>query len=196
MICGNHAIKVECTLRHLVWSAALPVYRSVSGAALIWLLSVSQIQSSHAGEVGAIQSFPNRYCRILTYIVKDLSGHARATVLENEEPVIYLDAFRSKDAAYSRFLLAHECCHHTRGHLKRLQRYRRQGALLMLARTNHSLELDADCCAATILREEGDEAAIKAGQRVMEGYGVRPTGRRYPAGLLRASVIGQCGKSN
>lgn len=163
---------------------------------LVWFLSAFQVRSSVAGEVISPQPLSNAYCNITTYVATNIAGHARATLLRNGKPVIYLNAVQSKDAAYSRFLLAHECCHHTRGHLKRLQVLRNQGALLMLSKTNRSLELDADCCAATMLHLKGDGTAIEAARRVMTAYGVRPTGQRYPAGSLRASIIGQCGKSN
>lgn len=100
------------------------------------------------------------------------------------------------DPAYRDFLMAHECCHHTRGHLKRMIRKGQERALLDLSFVSRSLELDADCCAAVALTKTGRHRAIREAARRMRFYGAKPTGSGgYPAGDLRAMLIEQCAAS-
>ena len=151
------------------------------------------VNESAAGEIKPPQRISNAYCSVPTYVLPKVTGHARAALQPNGQPVIHLDAGKSSDTAYARFLLAHECCHHTRRHLQQLQEHRKRGVLLMLSRLNWRLELDADCCAAAILREKKDHKALQSARRVMSAYGAGPTGPRYPGGSVRASIIKKCG---
>lgn len=121
-----------------------------------------------------------------------LSLISRSLIRQDGTPVIYMTRQISQASPFGRFLLAHECCHHTRGHLKRLQIKRRHGAMLLFNLSNRQTELDADCCAAVLLRERGDTAGIRQAKEKMSKFGVRPTGPSYPAGDTRVSIIGRC----
>ena len=136
----------------------------------------------------AQEKIDNPYCEIATYVRRDVAGQARAFIRPDGTPIIYIGAGLKPDSPYLRFLLAHECCHHTRGHLKHLQAKRRKGATLLFTMSNKQTELDADCCAAVTLSRMGDLAAISAAQQTMAGYGGSPTGPSYPSGLTRVSI--------
>lgn len=97
------------------------------------------------------------------------------------------------DRAYRNFLMAHECCHHTRGHLLRLKQMGKRNALLSVYGNNGSFELDADCCAAISLTKAGRSDAVTVAARRMRSFGAMPTGGSgYPSGDRRADLIEQC----
>ncbi|HKJ60438.1 MAG TPA: hypothetical protein VKA94_00380 [Hyphomicrobiales bacterium] len=139
----------------------------------------------------------NPFCSIETYIQQDLKTQGRALIEPDGKASIQIGPEEAAgDPAYRDFLMAHECCHHLRGHLERLQRKGREKALLDLSFVNRSLELDADCCAAVALERSGRHRAIREPARRMRKYGVKPTGTGgYPAGDLRARLIEQCAAS-
>jgi len=141
----------------------------------------------------AMQQIKNPFCSVTTLVVPKLADQARASMLPNGEPVIYLARRSTSDPAYMRFLLAHECCHHTRGHVKRLYKaMAHKGPILMVGRAMVQIELDADCCAARALARLREHRAIKAAEQVMSGYGNRPTGSNHPRGNARKAVIMKC----
>jgi hypothetical protein len=139
----------------------------------------------------------NPFCSIRTYVQHDLNTQGRALIEPDGSASIQIGREEAAgDPAYRDFLMAHECCHHLRGHLERLKEKGRQRALLDLSFVNRSLELDADCCAAVALERAGRRSAIREAARRMRIYGVRPTGSGgYPAGELRARFIEQCAAS-
>lgn len=155
---------------------------------------------------------PNAYCSVPTFALPSVAGQARAVLEGGEKPIILIDGTIARSDPYARFLLAHECCHHQRGHLVRLKERSRQQelagrsdapaeagphtALSAFSSTDaqQSMELDADCCAATLLAERDDAEAVGAAAAAMEAYGAMPTGASYPAGRQRARIIAQCGK--
>lgn len=135
----------------------------------------------------------NPYCSITTVVVPPFPGQARAWMLRSGEPIIYLGKTALTNPSYKRFLLAHECCHHSRGHVKRLYRaMTRNGRILTITRSMIQIELDADCCAAKTLARAKDLSAIGAAENIMGRYGKRPTGPRYPRGSARKAVIANC----
>jgi hypothetical protein len=136
----------------------------------------------------------NPFCNIETYIQRDLKSQGRALIEPDGRAAIQIGAEEAVgDTAYRDFLMAHECCHHTRGHLARLERKGRERAMLDLSFVNRSLELDADCCAAVALGQTGRQSAIREAARRMRLYGGMPTGAGgYPAGNMRALLIEQC----
>jgi hypothetical protein len=153
----------------------------------------------------------NPYCTVPTFAMLSLPGQARALLEGGDKPLILIDTETAASGAYARFLLAHECCHHRRGHLARLAEQQRKrelawqsGALppvqgtrpgvgnLSFTMSHRSMELDADCCAATLLAAQGDEAGLAAAVAAMEAFGARPTGPSYPPGLQRALMIKSC----
>ena len=129
-----------------------------------------------------------------TYVRRDLLTQGLAAVDENGRPVIYIGRDEAMgDPAYRDFLMAHECCHHTRGHLKRLKEKRREKPLLAFSAVSRSLELDADCCAAVALAKAKRADVIRETARRMRSFGAMPTGSGgYPTGDLRATLIEGC----
>lgn len=150
-----------------------------------------------ADTLPARPTLQNPFCRVRTYIQHDLNSHGRALIEPDGRASIQIGPDEAAgDPAYRDFLMAHECCHHLRGHLKRLEEKGRKRALLDMSFVNRSLELDADCCAAVALERAGYESAIREAARRMRVYGARPTGSGgYPAGELRARFIEQCAAS-
>jgi hypothetical protein len=153
----------------------------------------------------------NPYCTVPTFAILSLAGQARALLDRTEQPLILIDSEQAKSGAYRRFLLAHECCHHSRGHLARLAERQKTRELAWQtsdspdgtagqASLNHrifvmsqrAMELDADCCAAHLLAREGDQASLAAAVAAMAAYGSQPTGPGYPSGLQRADIIRGC----
>lgn len=139
----------------------------------------------------------NPFCPVETVVQPELHTQGRALIEPNGRAVIQIGADEAAgDPAYRDFLLAHECCHHTRGHLSRLKKKRKERTFLDRSFVNRSVELDADCCAAIALARTGRLAAIREAARRMRSYGARPTGSGgYPAGTLRAMLIEQCAAS-
>lgn len=157
--------------------------------------------------------FANAYCSVPTFSVLNLQGQARALLETEDEPLILIDLEMTKRPAYARFLLAHECCHHTRGHLAWLRKQQNKSTLAWQAdhaakqqdpqdmltaqasSTSHrKIELDADCCAARLLALRGDKVGLKAAIEAMMKFGSQSTGPDYPAGVQRAAIIGRCSK--
>jgi hypothetical protein len=157
-------------------------------------LGAALICSKPGAADDAPERLQNPFCNVETYARRDLPSQGLALLEVDGRTVIYLDRNEaSGDPAYRDFLMAHECCHHTRGHLRRLKKKGEERALLAMSFVNRSLELDADCCAAVTLASAGKQAAIREAARRMRIYGARPTGAGgYPAGILRADLIEQC----
>jgi hypothetical protein len=97
--------------------------------------------------------------------------------------------------AYGRFLMAHECCHHTLGHVQHL--HEQLGHLgpqpfFYIAPKLKQMELDADCCAVKLLKSLRGTDSIDAARQMMLGFGAEPTGAYYPTGIERAGNIDNC----
>jgi hypothetical protein len=97
--------------------------------------------------------------------------------------------------AYGRFLMAHECCHHTLGHVDRY----REGfghvgpqPFFYIAPALKQMELDADCCAVRMLKFKHETDSIEAAEEAMVSFGAAPTGAYYPTGDERADNIAKC----
>lgn len=136
----------------------------------------------------------NPFCDVPTYVRRDINTQAQARIDGKGRAVIYIGSEEARgDRAYRDFLMAHECCHHMRGHLQRLREKQRQQALLDLSFVNRSVELDADCCAGGVLAQAGRRGAIREAARRMQSFGAMPTGAGgYPAGDMRAMLIQDC----
>ncbi len=62
----------------------------------------------------------NPYCSIATYKARDVAEQAMSVSNSSGRPVIVVNAGTLKDdPSYGRFLMAHECCHHSLGHVNR-----------------------------------------------------------------------------
>ncbi|WP_125461841.1 MULTISPECIES: neutral zinc metallopeptidase [Rhodomicrobium] len=161
----------------------------------IFILSLSAGGASRADEADAHgPRLHNPFCSVATFVRRDILTQAQARIDANGRPVIYINPENAAgDLAYRDFLMAHECCHHTRGHLQRLRQKRREQALLDMSFVNRSVELDADCCAGVALARANRRNAIREAVRRMQSFGAMPTGAGgYPAGDMRATLIRDC----
>ena len=72
-------------------------------------------------------------------------------------PAIVVNARTLRDdPAYGDFLMAHECCHHSLGHVGKFKQGLGQlgpQPFFYLAPQLKQMELDADCCAVKLLKE-------------------------------------------
>jgi hypothetical protein len=97
--------------------------------------------------------------------------------------------------AYGRFLMAHECCHQTLGHVQRYHEgFGHVGPqpFFYIAPQLKQMELDADCCAVKMLKSLHETDSIDAARQTMMGFGAEPTGAYYPTGIERADNIDKC----
>jgi hypothetical protein len=87
--------------------------------------------------------------------------------------------------------MAHECCHHTLGHVRRFAGLGQLGPqpFYYIRPALRNMELDADSCAVRMLRATREPDAIEAGRRKMLSFGTMPTGAYYPTGIERAENI-------
>jgi hypothetical protein len=138
----------------------------------------------------------NPYCDVSTYTLRDVPEQAMSMLDSNGHPVIVVNTRTLLDQpAYGRFLMAHECCHHTLGHVDRY----REGfghvgpqPFFYIAPALKQMELDADCCAVRVLKFKHETDSIEAAEEAMIGFGDTPTGAYYPTGDERADNIAKC----
>lgn len=137
----------------------------------------------------------NPYCTIKTVTRPKVEGWVRAIVSREGKRAIHVDKRILARKHLSRFLIAHECCHHELGHLGSLST---KEAAQNMPRSQHlgkRFELDADCCAARLLAAANDRPALQNAKQFMFRYGPKPTGFGYPSGLERSMVIRHCAKT-
>ena len=138
----------------------------------------------------------NPYCAITTYQLRDVPEQAMSMLDSNDRPVIVVNAATLiATPAYAHFLMAHECCHHTLGHVRRF----REGfghvgpqPFFYIAPALKQMELDADCCAVRMLKFTREPDSIEAARTTMSDFGATPTGAYYPTGIERAENIASC----
>ena len=142
----------------------------------------------------------NPYCRVATYVLRELPEQAMSTVDSSKQPVIVVSRNTlSRTPAYGQFLMAHECCHHTLGHVERYSgKLGGVGpqAFFYIQPALRQMELDADCCAVKLLRERNTAEGIDAARMTMLSFGNAPTGAHYPTGVERAENISACGAAD
>ncbi len=138
----------------------------------------------------------NPYCDVTTYTLRDLPEQAMSTLDSSGQPVIVVSSSVLNDTpAYGRFLMAHECCHHTLGHVQRYHEgFGHVGPqpFFYIAPQLKQMELDADCCAVKMLKSLHETDSIDAARQTMAGYGAEPTGAYYPTGIERVDNIDKC----
>lgn len=138
----------------------------------------------------------NPYCGIKTYKLRGVAELASSMTDRRGRPVIVVNAMTLRDQpSYSRFLLAHECCHHTLGHVTKARKnmgHVGPQAFFYIAPELKRLELEADCCAVRLLRERHERDGIDAGATAMAAFGDKPTGAHYPTGAERVENILTC----
>jgi len=151
--------------------------------------------SAHAGRW--LPTIENPYCAIKTYTLRDVVEQASSMLDRNGKPIIVINLSTLRGhPSYSKFLMAHECCHHTLGHMDRF----REGLggvgpqpFFYIAPALRQMELDADCCAVRLLRKRHEADSIEAARSAMVTFGANPTGAYYPTGDERAANIVVCG---
>jgi hypothetical protein len=142
----------------------------------------------------------NPFCDVPTYVLRELPEQAMSLHDASGKPAIVVSGFTLADKPdYGRFLLAHECCHHTLGHMDRFkdqlghvgpQRF------FFIAPELKQMELDADCCAVKMLRSKHDTSSVEAAEEAMTHFGNDQTGAHYPTGNERAENIAKCDAEN
>ena len=143
-----------------------------------------------------LPTIENPYCPITTYMLRDVPEQAASMKDPKGRPVIVVNrrTFRERPS-YSKFLLAHECCHHTLGHVGKFRKgLGGQGPqpFFYIAPELKRLELEADCCAIKLLRDRQEADGIEAARSTMVTFGKDPTGAYYPTGYERAAKISDC----
>jgi hypothetical protein len=138
----------------------------------------------------------NPFCDVTTYRLRELPEQAMSMLDSNGKPVIVVSGITlAEKPAYGRFLMAHECCHHSLGHIGRY----REGLghvgpqpFFYIAPALKQMELDADCCAVKMLKQKGETDSIASAEETMKSFGTTPTGAYYPTGIERADNIAGC----
>lgn len=141
-------------------------------------------------------TFDNPFCAIKTLTKPRVHGYVRALKETDGTPAIYIDKRILSRTELVRFMLAHECCHHSLGHLELSRHANSLDSALQGIGLGHQLELDADCCAARMLNKENDRPGLENAKQFMFRYGPKPTGQGYPSGVQRAMVIRHCAKTD
>ena len=138
------------------------------------------------------------YCPIPVFEVPyhPLGGQATMDMLGR--PVILIDPTLAQRIPFPhgqnfhRFLLAHECMHHLRGHIINLAQAGVFGGYILM-QTSHALEMDADCEAARELSRRGDSGAVASAIWVFMNSNPFPT-YSHPGGAVRAHNIERCAR--
>lgn len=142
---------------------------------------------------GRLPSIDNPYCSIPTYLLPDFPEQATSLLDGNGRPVVVVSSTTlDQSPAYGHFLMAHECCHHTLGHVRRY--FEGMGHLgpqpfYYIRPALKLMELDADTCAVKMLKATKEPEAIEAARQTMLRFGDQPTGAYYPTGAERADNI-------
>jgi hypothetical protein len=143
-----------------------------------------------------LPTIDNPFCDITTYLLPELPEQAMSTIDKDGKPIIVISAMvMAESGAYARFLMAHECSHHTLGHVAAF--HRELGHLgpqpfFYIAPQLKNMELDADCEAVRMLKLKNEPESIEAARGTMTKFGTKPTGAYYPTGVERADNIARC----
>jgi len=163
---------------------------AIAGLWLLW-------GSAHAQKSRFLPTTENPFCEITTYKLRDLAEQALSSLDSRGKPVIAVNAATLMNKpAYGRFLMAHECCHHSLGHVRRYRQGLGSGdgprPFFYIAPALKQMELDADCCAVKMLKSMQEKDGIDAAHMSMLEFGSEHTGAYYPTGLERADNILKC----
>ena len=168
----------------------LPVVVAVAIAGL-WLFC----GSAQAAKMRLPQT-DNPYCDVATYLLREVPEQAMSMLDSNGRPVIVVSGQTLlQTPSYGRFLLAHECCHHTLGHVGRYHEslgHVGPQPFFYIAPALKQMELDADCCAVRMLKFMHETDSIESAEEEMVNFGASPTGAYYPTGTERADNIAKC----
>ena len=142
----------------------------------------------------------NPFCAITTYLLPELPEQAMSTIDADGQPVIVVSAMvMAESPTYGRFLMAHECSHHTLGHVaayhRELGHLGPQPFFYIAPQLKH-MELDADCNAVKMLKIKNEPETIEVARQMMLKFGDKPTGAYYPTGVERSDNIAKCAAEN
>jgi hypothetical protein len=168
----------------------LPVVAALAAAGLALVCG-----SSEAGRMW-LPKTENPFCDVATYKLRELPEQAMSMLDSNGKPVIVISGLTlAEKPSYGRFLLAHECCHHSLGHIGRY----REGLghvgpqpFFYIAPQLAQMELDADCCAVKLLKQKQERDSIASAEEAMAVFGAQPTGAHYPTGTARVDNMVRC----
>jgi hypothetical protein len=138
----------------------------------------------------------NPFCDVTTYKLRELPEQAMSMLDSSGKPVIVISGLTlAEKPSYGRFLMAHECCHHSLGHIGRY----REGLghvgpqpFFYIAPQLKQMELEADCCAVKMLKQKHETDSIESAEQAMAAFGNKPTGAYYPTGIERVETIAKC----
>jgi hypothetical protein len=178
------------------WRRSIIRLSTFAGAALLGLgllCGAVNAGSDPTRRARLLPSVDNPYCAISTKLLPDFPEQATSMMDSKGRPLILVNsATLSGNPAYGHFLMAHECCHHTLGHVRRL--YDGIGQVgpqpfYYIRPQLKQMELDADTCAVKLLKSTHETDAIAAARATMLSFGTKPTGAYYPTGIERADNI-------
>lgn len=138
----------------------------------------------------------NPYCDVTTYMLREVPEQAMSLLDSGGKPAIVISGLTLREQpSYGRFLMAHECCHHSLGHVGRF----REGLghvgpqpFFYIAPALRQMELEADCCAVKLLKQRQQADSIKSAEDAMAAFGDTATGAYYPTGNERVENIEKC----
>ena len=163
----------------VVAALAIGLFCSSSEAARMWLPKAE-----------------NPYCDVATYRLRELPEQAMSMLDSNGKPTIVISGLTLVEKpAYGKFLLAHECCHHSLGHIGRYRAglgHVGPQPFFYIAPRLAEMELEADCCAVKLLKQKHELDGIISAEEVMAKFGSQPTGAHYPTGIERVNNIAKC----
>lgn len=129
----------------------------------------------------------DQFCQVPVVVVPNPQG-ASAARDQLGNPVIFVDPGVMANWTMSRkFVLAHECGHHVRGHTLPEGMWFRN----MQAWATRQQELEADCWAAKQLAATQDTRELERMITQFAGQGPMPQGP-YPSGTERAQMVARC----
>ena len=147
-----------------------------------------------------LPTIDNPYCDVTTYILPQFDEQASSTMDARDQPVIVIDAsMLMQSLPYAHFLMAHECCHHTLGHVRLTSESLGQlgpQPFYYIRPLLKTMELDADTCAVKMLKQTKEPDAIEVAREAMLQFGNMPTGAYYPTGVERAENIAHVAAGN
>ncbi len=169
---------------------------------LLFMLTATALTIGVFRSVGAearpmwLPEVENPYCKVATFVLPHIPEQAASLTDDDGTGIIVVSgSTMSKTPAYSHFLLAHECCHHTLGQVKMLNKglgHMGPQPFFYIRPALRKMELEADCCAVKLLKASREEDSIAAGENAMSAFGKDPTGAHYPTGVERAANIAAC----
>lgn len=171
-----------------------------SNVKMAMMLSISVIVTSCLiCDRKAQAQYVSPYCQVPVFDVPNHPMGGQATFDMSGKQVILIDPTLVQRIPFPhgqnfrRFLLAHECMHHLRGHASRLAQAGAHGGYILM-QMSHAVEMEADCEAAKELSRRGDSDVIESAILVFMHSNPFPT-YSHPGGQVRAHNISRCARN-